>query len=50
MAKHTCDFKHKIYCNIYIAKHGRTLYFTFSRGVSEPLPTFKQGGYLIGGN
>ena len=32
MAKHTCDFKHKIYCNIYIAKPGQAVYFTFSRG------------------
>ena len=37
MAKYTCDFKHKIYCQyiyiyiyIYIAKHGQAVYFTFS--------------------
>ena len=37
MAKYTCDFKHKIYCNIYIAKHDQAVYFTFSRGVFRTL-------------
>ena len=37
MAKYTCDFKHKINSNIYIAKHGQAVYFTFSRGVFRTL-------------
>ena len=45
MAKYTCDFRHKIYCNIYkqFTLHSAEAY-------SEPFPTSKQGGYLIGGN
>ena len=45
MAKYTCDFKHKIYCNIYkqFTLHSAEAY-------SEPFPTSKQWGYLIGGN
>ena len=37
MAKYTCDFKHKMYCNIYIEKHGYAVYFTFNRGVFRTL-------------
>ena len=57
MAKYTCDFKHKVYCNIYIyiyiAKHCQaakqfTLYS--AEAYSELFPTSKRGGYLIGGN
>ena len=45
MAKYTCDFIHKIYCNIYkqFTLHSAEAY-------SEAFPTSKQGGYLIGGN
>ena len=49
MAKYTCYFKPKIYCNINqeLAKQ-----FTLhsAKGYSEPLETSKQGGYLFGGN
>ena len=39
MAKYTCDYKHKIYCNIYIyiAKPGQAVYFTFSSGIFRTL-------------
>ena len=37
MAKYTSDFKHKIYCNIYIAKPGQAVYFKFSIGVFRTL-------------
>ena len=58
MAKYTCDFKHKIYCNVYIyiyvysnkVKPGQAVYFAFSRGLFRTFSTSKQRGYLIGGN
>ena len=37
MEKYTCDFQHKIYCNIQRAKHDQAVYFTFSRGVFRSL-------------
>ena len=37
MAIYTGDFKHKIYCNIYIAKPGQAVYFKFSIGVFRTL-------------
>ena len=49
MAKYTCNFRHEIYCNIQqnlakqFALHSAEAY-------SEPFPTSKQGGYVIGGN
>ena len=35
MAKYTCDFKHKIYCNIYIAKPGQAVYIQ-QRRIQNP--------------
>ena len=55
MAKYTCDYKHKIQCNIYIyiyIQQNLAKQFTLhpAEAYSEPLPTSKQGCYLIGGN
>ena len=55
MVKYACDFKHKIYCNIYIyiyiAKHiVKQLTLHPAETYSEPFLTSKQGRYLIGGN
>ena len=54
MAKYTCDFKHKICCNIYIYKNKINLAEQFTlhsaEAYPEPFPKSKQGGYLIGGN
>ena len=46
MAKYTCGLKHKIQCKN-LAKQ-----FTLhsAEAYSEPFPTSKQGGYLVGGN
>ena len=47
MAKYTCYFKPKLYCNIYqnLAKQ-----FTLHsvEAYSEPFQTYKPGGYLFG--
>ena len=47
MAKYTYDFEHKRYREQNLAKQ-----FTLhsAEAYSEPFPTSKQGGYLIGGN
>ena len=51
MAKYTCDFKHKIYCNIYIQQNlAKQFTLHAAEAYSEPFPTSKQEGYLIGGN
>ena len=51
MAKYTCDFKHKIYCNIYIQQNlAKQFTLHAAETFSEPFLTSKQGGYLIGGN
>ena len=46
MAKYTCGLKHKIQCK------NLTKQFTLhsAESYSEPFPTSKQGGYLVGGN
>ena len=53
MAKYTCDFKHKIYFNvyiyIYISKPSQAVYFIFSRGVFRTLSNVFASS-LIGGN
>ena len=36
--------------NIYIAKPDQTVTLHSAEAYSEPFPTSKQGGYLIGGN
>ena len=46
MVKYTCDLKHKILCK------NQANQFTLhsAEAYSEPFPTSKQGGYLVGGN
>ena len=51
MAKYTCDFKHTIYCNIYIQQNMTKQFpLHLAEAYSEPFSTCKQGGYLIGGS
>ena len=38
------------YIYICIAKHDQAVYFKFAEVYSEPFPTSKQDGYLIGRN